>query len=421
MLSAAENAFITSTSRSTPMGELLARYWYPVLYSEELAPGGDPVRVRMFGENYVAFRASDGRVGMLDEACPHRGVSLMMARPGDCALTCIFHGWKFDVEGRAVDVPTEGADRASFGSKVRVRHYATREAAGLLWAYVGPGEPTQFPQFEWLNLPADQVTVLKIPVDCNWLQGVEGLIDSAHVSHLHSDTLNTVYLRDTGGAAETKRLMMADVAPKFDVNTTDYGLQAAAVRTVGDGLKFVRVSEVVLPSWTYIPQPSDEDNLGIVQLPVDDGNTIQWYVMYNMEHAIDKTGIGHGFQSMLEYNGASYLEAVSKATNWGQDRELVKSGHATGFKNIMYEDLAVIRSMGAIVDRTKESLGRTDAGITRYRRQLINAARELEADGTLPPSLSGKIRYGDIHAIQTSYPEDENWVDAVAPLAAALR
>lgn len=418
MLTAAENALVTGVSRGTPMGELLARYWYPVLYSSELEPGGDPVLVRMFGRRYVAFRGSDGRVGMLDEACPHRGASLMLARTGDCALTCIFHGWKFDVEGNAVDVPTEGPDRATFGRKVKVRHYATREAAGLLWAYVGPGAPTQFPEFEWLHLPADHVAVLKIPVDCNWLQGVEGLIDSAHVSHLHSSTLDTVYLRNDGGAAETKRLMMADVAPTFDVHTTDYGLQAAAVRTVGDGRKFVRVTEVVMPTWTYIPQPGDEDNLGIGQLPVDDTNTIQWYVMYNFDHPIDKTGIGHGFQSMLDYDGGSYLPSVAAGANWGQDRRLLSAGHATGFKNIMYEDLAVIRSMGPIVDRTNESLGRTDAGITRYRRQLIAAARELAEGGSLPSSLSGNIAYGRIHAVQAPYPETQHWTDAVASLTA---
>jgi phenylpropionate dioxygenase-like ring-hydroxylating dioxygenase large terminal subunit len=417
MLTAEENELVTRVGPGTPMRALLSRYWYPVLKSEELVAGGSPQRVRLFGENYAAFRAHDGRVGLLDEGCPHRRASLLLARNDDCALTCIFHGWKVDVSGKVVDAPSEGTARERFATKVKVRHFPTREAGGLIWAFVGEGEPTQFPDFEFTSLPADQVTILKIPVDCNWLQGIEGLIDSSHVGHLHASTLDTVYLRNDGGAALTKKLFMKDLAPKYEVFRTDYGMQAAAVRNVGEGERFVRVTEVTLPSWTFIPQPEDEDCLMMVQVPVDDTHTIQFYIMYNFDHPIDKTGVGHGFQSMLDYDGATFHQHASEENRWTQDRSRLADGHSTGFKNILYEDLAVIESMGPIADRTREYLGSADAGITRFRRILIESARAA-SKGEPVTGLDRTLPYNRIRARQAVYPETQDWRDAIAPVSA---
>ena len=413
MLTAAENDLITRVGAQTPMRALLSRYWFPVLKSEELEAGGAPQRVRIFGENYAAFRADDGRVGVLDEGCPHRRASLLLARNADCALTCLFHGWKIDVSGTVVDAPSEGASRERFAAKVKVRHYATREAGGLIWAFFGEGEPTQFPAFEFLSLPPSHVTILKIPVDCNWVQGVEGLIDSSHVGHLHGSTLDTVYLRNDGGAALTKKLFMADLAPQYEVHRTEYGLQAAAVRRVGEGQRFVRVSEFAMPSWTFIPQPEDEDCLMMGQVPVDDTHTIQWYIMYNFEHPIDKTGVGHGFQSMLDYDGENFHRNASPENLWTQDRARMRDGHLTGFRNILYEDLAIIESMGPIADRTREYLGGADAAITRFRRILIESARAA-AGGKTPGGLDQTLPYDRIRARQAVYPETQSWRDAIA-------
>jgi phthalate 4,5-dioxygenase len=417
MLTAEENELITRVGPGTPMRALLSRYWHPVLKSEELVAGGAPQRVRLFGENYAAFRADDGRIGLLDEGCPHRRASLLLARNADCALTCIFHGWKIDVSGKVVDAPSEGAARERFATKVKVRHYPTREAGGIVWAYVGDGEPTQFPEFEFTKLPADQVTILKIPVDCNWLQGIEGLIDSSHVGHLHASTLDTVYLRNDGGAALTKKLFMKDLAPRYEVQRTDYGMQAAAVRNVGEGQRFVRVTEVAMPAWTFIPQPEDEDCLMMAQVPVDDTHTVQFYIMYNFDHPIDKTGVGHGFQSMLDYDGATFHRFASEANLWTQDRARMADGHSTGFKNILYEDLAVIESMGPIADRTREYLGSADAGITRYRRILIDGARAA-VKGESVTGLDRELPYPQIRARQAVYPEAQDWREAIAPLGA---
>ena len=416
MLTATENERITKVGPGTPMGALLARYWHPVLMSEELQAGGAPQRVRLLGENYATFRADDGRIGMFDEGCPHRRASLLLARNGDCALTCLFHGWKIDVGGTVLEAPSEGAASASFARKVKARHFPTHEAGGLIWAFVGEGAPTQFPLFEFIGLPADHVTILKIPVDCNWVQGAEGLLDSSHVGHLHGSTLDTVYLRNDGGAALTKKLFMADRAPHYDVERTDYGLQAAAVRNVGNGERFVRVSEFAMPAWTFIPQPDDEDCLMMYQLPVDDAHTLQWYIMYNFDHPIDRTGVGHGFQSMLDYNGQTFHDNANEANRWTQSRSSMQAGHLTGFKNILYEDLAVIESMGPIADRTREYLGSADAAITRFRRILLEALR-AQVNGVVPVGLDRELSYEHIRARQAVYADTLTWQAAIAPLA----
>ena len=158
--------------------------------SENLRPAA-AARVRLLGENYVLFRAADGRVALLAEACPHRGASLLLARVEDCAIRCIFHGWKIDADGKVVDVPSEPSQRDVFGAKVRVRHYPTREAGTLVWAFVGAGEPTQFPDFPFTRVPKGHVSVLEIPVACNWLQA-QFSSTCAHVGHLHKSTIKTL-------------------------------------------------------------------------------------------------------------------------------------------------------------------------------------------------------------------------------------
>ena len=413
MLTQAENELITRVGPGTPMGALMRRFWHPIYKSAKLRPGGPPKRIQLLGESFVVFRAADGRLGLFDEGCPHRRASLALARNEDCAIRCIFHGWKIDVSGKVVDVPSEPSERERFGAKVKVRHYPTREAGGLIWAYVGDGEPTQFPDLPFTHLPMDQVTILEIPVNCNWLQGVEGQIDSSHVSNLHSSTLKTA---SPGVIApsllETQKYFLADRGPKFDVVPTNYGLRAAAVRNVEPGLKWVRITEYLMPYWTCIPGPEDQDYLMIGQVPNDDTHTTQWYVLHNFTHPIDENSQGHGFQSMLEYDGASFGRIANAANLWTQDRDLIDQGHWSGFKNILHEDIAIAESQGGIADRSREYLGQSDAAITRTRRILIDAVRDQQS-GKVPRCLGGDVSYFDLYGRQAAYPADTKWVDAV--------
>jgi phthalate 4,5-dioxygenase oxygenase subunit len=413
MLTQAENELLTRVGPGTPMGALLRRFWFPVCTSVNLAPAGAPRRIRLLGERFVLFRADDGRVALFDEGCPHRRASLALARNEGCAIRCIFHGWKIDVEGKVVDVPSEPLDRERFGAKVKVRKFPVREAGGLIFAFVGEGEPPQFPDFPFTHLPLDHVSILEIPVRANWLQGVEGQLDSSHVSILHQSSLNTSFIRQTPATLETKEYFLADRAPRYEVEFTDYGLQAAAIRRVGAETLFVRVTEFCLPSWTCIPNPTDDDFLMIGQMPVDDTHTVQWYVMHNPHHPIDREGRAHGFQSMLDYDGESFARVADEANLWTQDRSLIEAGsHWSGLKNILYEDLAIMESQGPIADRTREYLGRSDAAVTRVRRLLLDAVRDAQ-NGRTVRGLRPGIEYREIYGRQAVYREGEDWRGAI--------
>jgi phthalate 4,5-dioxygenase oxygenase subunit len=277
MLTKAENELITRTAAGTAGGAFLRRFWHPVLTSADLVAGGAPQRVRLLGEDLVAFRGHDGRAGLLDEACPHRRASLALARNEDCALRCLFHGWKIDVDGNIVDVPSE-PEGARFAGKVKVRKYGVREIAGIVWAYIGEGEPSQFPSYAFQDLPDAQIRITRGVVRCNWVQIVEGFLDSSHISHLHASIASDPAYYE---------MKMADGAPAFDVQTTPYGLYAAAIRKIGDGRCYTRVTELVMPEAGFIPAarvpgPAYDayPEVAILGVPVDDVTTIQWWIRY---------------------------------------------------------------------------------------------------------------------------------------------
>jgi phthalate 4,5-dioxygenase len=416
MLTHAENELITRVGPGTPMGALMRRFWFPIYKSAKLRPGGPPKRVRLLGENYVVFRAADNRLALFADGCPHRGLSLALARNEECAIRCIFHGWKIDVEGTVVDVPSEPSEHERFGAKVKVAKFHVREAGGIVWAFVGEGEPTQFPALPFTHLPADHVTILQIPINCNWLQAAEGQMDSSHVSNLHRSTLKTsTPNKISPSVALTQKYFLADRGPAFEVRRTNYGVRAGAIRNVGEGKRFVRVTEFCMPSWTCIPNPEDSDYLMIGQTPVDDTHSVQWYVMHNFEHPIDEDGIAHGFQSMLEYDGTSFGRIANEGNLWTQDRDEIDRGHFTGFKNLLHEDIAVAEAMGPIADRTKEYLGQSDAAITRMRRVLIEAVRD-HAEGRVACGLGGDVRYDLVMGRQAVYEDGGDWEAAIAPI-----
>ena len=244
MISQAENMTLTQVGPGTPMGELMRRYWMPALLSWELAePDGEPVRVKLLGEDLVAFRDTDGRIGLLDEFCPHRLVSLWLGRNEECGLRCVYHGWKFDVNGQCVDMMNEPAD-SDFPSKMTTTAYPTVELGGVIWAYMGPKEHTPPPpKFEWAAVPETHRHVTKNIQECNWLQALEGGIDSAHATILHR-TLRT----DTKHAG--LRIDSAHVQgkpPELEVDITDYGYRYAGIRSLGDEGNHVRAYHFIMP------------------------------------------------------------------------------------------------------------------------------------------------------------------------------
>src|SRR5262249_45557500 len=242
------NELITRTDRGTPMGDFMRRYWLPAFLSEEVPePDGPPVQVRILGEELVAFRDSQGRVGLLDEHCSHRGTSLFYGRNEECGLRCIYHGWKYDVDGRVLDTPAEPAG-STFKERVRHPSYPTHEAGGIVFAYLGPREKMPlFPSYEWALMPGEHVYVTKCLQEGNYLQGLEGECDSSHLSVLHREF----------NLSGNQALYQEDSAPAYEIEDTDFGLRLIALRKAGADQTYIRISSFVFPShcWIYARYP----------------------------------------------------------------------------------------------------------------------------------------------------------------------
>ena len=374
MLTNEENRLLTEVEGDAPMGRWMReKYWIPCARALSLPAGGGPKLIRLLGRNYVAFRATDGRVGFFDEACPHRGVSLMLARTEGCTLRCIFHGWSFDVSGKAVEVPSEGERSAAFAAKVKVNHYPTFEGGGLLWVWLGDGPPPPRPPVPFLDLPRDQVWVSRTITPCNWLQGVEGTLDSVHVGTLHHSWISRV--RDIGWNSTIGLTLNSH--PRYEADDTPYGLRAAALRKIGDDQQYLRVSEYVMPFITLVPNSMSNRNGTIfISVPIDNENHMLFWGYWDEEKPLNMDN-----EAMLRSGEVDYDNYASftgtRENGWGQDREAMKRGHFSGFDQcLLQEDVVVQFSMGRIADRTKEQLCSSDVAIARARRRLL---RELDA------------------------------------------
>ena len=277
MLSVRDNEKVTRVGPGTPMGELMRRYWQPVLLSWELPePDCPPVRVRILGEDLVAYRATSGRVGLLDEWCPHRRTSLRLGRNEEEGLRCVYHGWKFDATARCVEMPNE-LPEFDFKDKVQIQAYPTQELGGVIWAYLGPKEKEPpAPEFEWARQPESHLHVSKGRQECNWLQALEGGIDSVHTSFLHR--------RFGGNRPGLGGLRAQATATRLDVRMTPYGYTYASIRALQDQDKnYVRTYHFVLPHHQIrAVQDQTEDGstkfkiAGHTWAPVDDENCMVW-------------------------------------------------------------------------------------------------------------------------------------------------
>jgi phenylpropionate dioxygenase-like ring-hydroxylating dioxygenase large terminal subunit len=355
-------------------------YWVPAVLSSRLEAGGAPVRVKLFGDRFVAFRTGDGRVGFMNEACPHRGVSLALARNEDNALRCVFHGWKICVTGKVLETPNER--NADFRQTVKVRNYACIEGAGLVWVYLGQGEAPPAPNFEWMKLPPEQAYACGLELNSNWLQGVEATIDSSHIAVLHQTHLGT--------AENDMAATRVNTAVHYKFEDTPYGYRAAALREGPGGECVARVTEFVMPYYGLIPPiqtGSQQDRIVIIAVPVDDEHLIQWYIYYNTKKPVDSQKRAQRANTWPMAGGI----VQDPDRHWGQDRRLMAHGNHTGFTDIVVEDFVMQVSMGPVVDRSEEYLCSADHAIVRLRRQLREALRRFEA-GELPRSATPEAR-----------------------------
>ena len=366
------------------MGELLRRFWMPVLLAEELLePDSPPVRVRILCENLVAFRDSDGSVGLLDEICPHRRASLFWGRNEESGLRCVYHGWKFDTAGNCLDMPNEPAEY-EFKKRVKTTAYPAVDRGGVIWAYMGPKElQPELPELEWARVPAGHRAISKQYQINNWAQAVEGGIDSSHVSFLHRQfkarDLPEAMQRRAGTQA---KYMLADTGPRFTVKRTDYGMLIGARREVGEAGYYWRISQFLAPFYTMIPGAIEpgQNISGHAWVPSDDDSTWTFSVTWNPVRPLldEEQAVMHAEGGLYATIDAKYRPIRNAANDYLIDRQKQKTESYTGILGGREQDRAIQESMGPTVDRSLERLGTSDTAIIAYRRLLINMARDLQ-------------------------------------------
>jgi phenylpropionate dioxygenase-like ring-hydroxylating dioxygenase large terminal subunit len=390
MLTREQNELVTRTGPTTPMGALMRRYWIPILLADEL-PENDcpPVRVKLLSERLLAWRDTKGRYALTDEFCAHRGVSLWFGRNEENGLRCPYHGWKYDWTGQCVEVPSE-PDESGFCKRIRLQSYPLIERGGILWAYMGPAElmPPP-PAFEWAEVPAARRYHSKRWQECNYLQAMEGAIDSSHVSFLHSGDLHSDPLhRNTQGARYQR-----DRRPQFEVIESTGGLYIGARRNAEAGQYYWRISQWIMPFFTMVPPYGDNALNAHAFVPIDDENCFVWTFTYHptrplSDLELDTMRRGGGIHTRLV--PGTFRPVINKDNDYMMDRTAQKAGRSySGVNGIATQDSSVQESMGPVQDRAKENLVSTDNAIIMARHRLRKAALALPG-GAPPPGLTAE-------------------------------
>jgi phenylpropionate dioxygenase-like ring-hydroxylating dioxygenase large terminal subunit len=416
MLRADENEVLTRVGPGTLMGDLLRRYWTPACLSAEIPlPGSPPARVRLLGENLVAFRDTRGRVGLVQENCPHRGASLYFGRNEDAAIRCVYHGWAFDADGRCVDMPSEPAP---FCDKVKMRAYPVHESGGIVWTYMGPREAmTPFRDFGTDGHDAAEFVAMKQLTTCNWAQAMEGNLDTAHISHLHQfDGVDDI--PDDGSDkpgypanAMSWKFWRHDRAPRLEVEDTWYGYRYAGIRTTPNGHTHVRITAYAIPYSTMVASIPFSSGQGLF-VPADDNTCWRYFQAPKVRPNPRGLGGANLFAvapfttPMSAYATGIVPRGYTADNDYLIDRGYQRHGIFSGISDFVSQDLMVTESMGPIYDRTQEHLGAGDKAISRMRHILISAAKSL-AEGKEPPAVTGDFR--TIRGAEKILEPDEDW------------
>jgi nitrite reductase/ring-hydroxylating ferredoxin subunit len=426
MFSEANTELLTRVGPGTSMGALVRRYWIPALLLRDVAePNGDPVRVRLVGENFIAWRDAKGKLGFFDEYCPHRGASLALGHAEGDGLRCLYHGWKFATDGTILETPNCKA--ANFRERVKAKVYPLREAGGLLWVYLGPKDKEPpFPHYRFFDIPVDELAVYHATIDCNFVQMMEGTIDPAHANMLHQDgnKLGKRYTNkaklDAGdrdvknrGINSTTEFVVEDDAPECEAEDLTFGVHGVArlagLSTDGKPITFARVHTWVMP---FMALPGI--HAFVISVPIDDEHTTFFYVDTSMTGPANAEARALHVANMSgpasSYTGHHFR--FGAAERWGQDRARMKHSF-TGIEGVVPEDYACAISMGPIYDRSREHLAPADQLIVRMRRRMLQAARELES-GIEPYMLKPEeslILSGKMNVL----PENVQWQEFLVP------
>jgi phthalate 4,5-dioxygenase oxygenase subunit len=421
MLSVQDNELITQTGPGTPMGAVFRQYWLPALLSSEVpSPDSDPVRVMLLSEKLIAFRDSNGQVGLLANHCPHRGASLFFGRNEESGLRCVYHGWKFDVQGTCIDMPNEPAE-SDFRTKVKAQAYPTRERNGIVWAYLGPREtPPPLPDLEGNMLADGEWSVSAVQRECNWLQGLEGDFDTSHASFLHSGKARL----SAQPAGSWGYFMQRDPAPRYSVVDTAGGSMYTGFRDAEPGFTYHRIAQFMFPSVTMTPVGV----LGVhvrakIWVPMDDQHSLYFFMLPKVgsrfsrdERVVANSNRGNEFAP----SGSDWLSRfrlqVNAQNDYGIDRAMQRSREEfTGLRGVQLQDQMITESEGPIYDRSTEHLGTSDVMVIHLRRRMIAAAHALANEGVVPPGVDDPKVYAQ-RSGGVVLPKDADWVAATEDL-----
>jgi phthalate 4,5-dioxygenase oxygenase subunit len=387
MLTPLENDLLCRVDGDAPMGGVMRGHWLPACLSEEVAePDGAPRQARLLGEDLVVFRDSKGRLGVLDEHCPHRGASLAFGRNEDCGLRCLYHGWKFDVDGAVLDMPSE-PPASPLRQNLQHRAYPAREGGGFVWVWMDRERPPRpFEPPAWAPSTDTKISIVKMHVACNWAQVLEGSIDSAHSSSLHSTNMPVAQVAGSTAEGGVWLRPSNDKAPRLEIEETAYGFQYAALRRPlanPDTYDYVRTTLFIAPFTVLIP-PNNRYKLSQMLVPIDDVNTMFYWIAWHEDGGISQAewrAFCHATPGVdLD---ADFRKRRNLDNRFLQDREAMQRGDFTGILGIPAQDMAMWESMGPIADRSREHLGASDLAIKQFRRQMIAAARRYAAEGAV--------------------------------------
>ncbi|MFT5061254.1 MAG: phthalate 4,5-dioxygenase oxygenase subunit [Sulfitobacter sp.] len=426
MLTAQENDLLCRVEGAAPMGKLMRAHWTPVCLIEEVAEAdGTPLLVEALGERFVCFRNTEGKLGMLDEFCPHRRASLVYGRNEECGLRCLYHGWKFDVDGNCVAMSSE-PEGSPLHNKVKHRAYPVREWGGFVWAWLGVEEDA--PAFEppaFAPTEDTPVAILKIRIPANWAQITEGQIDSAHSSSLHSSDMVPARVKSAAADDKSWYRPSTDKSPRMQTQTTPYGFHYAAIRKPmrhPATHNYLRITEYIAPYTSLIP-PNASYNVATVVVPIDDETSHFHFIAWGGE-ATPSTDDWRKFNHVVKGVNldARWVSERKPENNFLQDRQMMKDGNFTGVKGIPNQDIVMWVSMGAIVDRTSDILGASDLAIVEFRRLMVDAAARVAEGGPAIGTEEPRVAHTQIASREGIYPKAQDWrelgkddADATAP------
>ena len=418
MLSHEENDLLCRVEGDAPMGQLMRRHWTPVCLIEEVAePDGAPVRARLFGEDLVVFRDTDGRVGVLEEQCPHRRASLVLGRNENGGLRCLYHGWKMDVSGHVTEMVSEPA-ASSLAEKIRHVAYPVKEWGGMVWTYMGPQDAVpEFVPPAWAPTADTAVSIAKVLIPCNWAQVLEGAIDSAHSSSLHSSDMVPARVGSAEATDKNWLRPSTDKAPRIQVQRAPYGFRYAAIRrpiTNAATTEYIRTTVFVAPGTVLIP-PNNLYNVANVNVPMDDTNTAFYFIGWGHPSQTPET------ETWRKYLGQrvgidlddKYRPLRNRDNNFWQDRKAMAAGNFTGIVGFPNQDVAMWVTMGGIADRTHERLGASDLAVVEFRRQMLDALQAFQKGDVAIGTGQSRIP-AEVCSFQAIVPKEVDWRDYAA-------